>query len=206
MNFNKLNISSIILLVFIIIIYTLGFYCTLNNNQQNYKIQDIQQQLDSLRVKNKLLQQENKQLKEQNKKLFEIQKKINWLSQNNNIQYTNVLSTAIYFYSNKYNIDKDLLISIAFVESSFRKYAKSEAGCLGYFQINPNVHNINHKLIYNEYYNTKWACKILKQNLKIFNNNYVLALNAYNGWASIHNGYASKVLNLAIQLKEKINI
>ncbi|MBC8386755.1 MAG: lytic transglycosylase domain-containing protein [Actinobacteria bacterium] len=104
------------------------------------------------------------------------------------------LSEAIWLYSNVYDLNSDLLISLVFVESGFRKFSKSSVGCLGYFQINPYVHDINWNRIYDEYYNTSLGCKILRDNIDRIGN-LKLALNAYNGWCSYDNQYANIVLN-----------
>ena len=117
--------------------------------------------------------------------------------------YATELAIAIDHYSGKYDIDENLLISIACVESSFEKYAKSSVGCLGYFQINPHAHSIDKSIIYTADYNTRLGCQIFLQKMEIFEDNQLLALNSYNGWASKSNPYAKKVLKIKNNLDKK---
>jgi hypothetical protein len=123
-----------------------------------------------------------------------IEKKITNLKPNISQLILTDLSCSIYTYSLLHpTANVDLIIAIAFVESSFRKYAKSSADCLGYWQINPKVHNVDLNQIYDGNYNLSWAMNIYNYNMKLFKGNQTLALNAYNGWASKKNPYANKV-------------
>jgi soluble lytic murein transglycosylase-like protein len=104
------------------------------------------------------------------------------------------LATSIYKYSKLYNYDPNLMLSIGFIESSFNKKAISSANCRSIFQVNPAVHPVDINKIHNIDYNTKWGYLIFNDNMRKYKNNLVLALNGYNGWPSLRNPYATKVL------------
>ncbi|NQU88710.1 MAG: transglycosylase SLT domain-containing protein [Mariniphaga sp.] len=110
------------------------------------------------------------------------------------------LAGAIHNYSIQYNLEANLLISIAYIESRFQRHAISSVGCLSYFQINSKAHSIDYTRIHEEYYNTRWGSMILVDQLHKYDNNELLALNGYNGWASYKNPYANNVLKIKRRL------
>lgn len=108
------------------------------------------------------------------------------------------LSKSLYKYSKQFNIDSNILIGMAYSESRINKYATSGSKfkCIGIFQLNETVHNLDNSLKYDEDYQTLKACEILSYTMNKHKGNITLALNAYNGWASYNNKYANKVLNV----------
>lgn len=107
-------------------------------------------------------------------------------------------------YSDIYNIDKYILVSIAHTESRINKYAKSGIGpsCIGIFQLNEVVHKLDPKLKYDEDYQTNKACEILTYYINIYGNNMQRVLNGYNGQSSPNNPYYNKVMKTYNKLKE----
>ena len=112
------------------------------------------------------------------------------------------LAGAIYRQSKKYNVESDLIISIAYVESRFKKYARSYVGCDGYMGIYSDLHNVDKSRIYDAEYNVKWGCLIFVDKLNRFDDNEHMALNAYNGWASYSNSYANDVYKVKNKIKK----
>jgi hypothetical protein len=104
------------------------------------------------------------------------------------------LSSAVCEYGEQYDIDPLLLLAIARVESTFRKRVVGSFNCIGYYQINLNVHKVSDNFANNTFEQTKMACKVYDYYRKMYPNNRKLALNGYNGYASLSNPYATKVL------------
>ena len=104
------------------------------------------------------------------------------------------LASAVYTYGTQYSIDPLLLLAIARVESNFRKTIVGYGNCVGYFQINLNVHKVskNFKNDVNE--QAKKACEILSYCKKISKNNQLKTLNRYNGNSGTNNPYANKII------------
>jgi len=175
---------------------------TVNNLNKQISIKDS----TIINQKNNILEKDIK-IKEYEKVFDEIE------SINNKILYikkfsnSSKLAKAIYFSSKEHNIDSDLLISIAFNESSFKKYAISNKECIGYFQINPNAHDVNLDLIYDEYYNAYYGGIILRKYLDQYNNNKFSALCAYNAGPTgfNKNGWGKKYAYKVIKLYKKLD-
>lgn len=105
------------------------------------------------------------------------------------------LSTSIYRYGIQYDINPLLLLSIARLESHFRKKIEGPGNCWGYFQINLNYHKVSQNFLNDTYEQTRKACEIYTYFREIHKGNVVNTLNGYNGWANQKNPYAQKVLN-----------
>ena len=183
-------IGSILLIIICInIIYINRIRLEKINNKNlietNHKLQN---KLDSLETDIKHLENTILEIKTITKKISSL----NYNIPNNNLLH---LSYAIWLYSNKFNIDENLLISIVKHESEFNKYARSNKGCLGYFQLNPKAHKLDMNKIYDEYYQTEMACRILLYKFRFYKN-IQNVLNAYNGWVNRKNTYADEVLSL----------
>jgi len=127
--------------------------------------------------------------------IIDIENKIKKISYGISDNDIGILAASIYKYSYFHNVDEDLLIAIAMVESSFNKYAINNAKtCHGIYQINVTVHPVNKNKIYDIEYNTMWGTMIIKDKMRQYNN-LKSALNSYNGWVSNKNPYANDVLS-----------
>ena len=179
---NKKNIILLVVIMFISMIYALQTI-----QLQNYKRNNF--------ILKKQLKIKSQKLENINEIEIKIKKLKNSLSQNR----IKNLSASIYFVSNEYGLDADFLIALGFAESSFDKYALSEAKCKGYYQINDKVHNVDKEQLYQEYYQTVMAANIYKG----YYNQYKTqqkALNAYNG-KLYNNDYHLYVINIMNKVK-----
>jgi len=193
MTISKKHIIWVGLILLIIISLNIIYINRIRLENKSYKnlsetIHKIQNKLDSLET-------HIKNYEETISKINTITKKISSLNYNIPENHLQHLSYAIWLYSNEFNLDENLLISIVKHESEFYKYAKSNKGCLGYFQLNPEAHNLDMNQIYDEYYQTEMACRILLYKFRFYKN-IQNALNAYNGWVNRKNNYADEVLSL----------
>jgi len=105
---------------------------------------------------------------------------------------------AAYRYGRKYGIEPELLLAMAFVESSFNPHAVNH-GCYGVYQIN---YHIWHKVMaLNPYklleidYNTEAACQILSGYIARCNGDVFRAVHWFN------NGPSGKYNNRKYVLK-----
>jgi len=113
--------------------------------------------------------------------------------------FSRVVKT-VYSKSREHNIDPKLLMSIIETESAFNPYAVSSAGAYGLMQVNYSIWKdelaIDHQKIFDISYNMELGIKILKNYLKIANNDLHKALYYYNNGFTLNNhGYTSKVIS-----------
>jgi hypothetical protein len=90
----------------------------------------------------------------------------------------------------KYGIDEELFLRQINQESGFRPSVKSGAGAIGLGQIMPGTAKgwgVKQEDLLNPEVNLDLAAKIMQKNLKTYNNDYTLALAAYNGGAGAIN-------------------
>lgn len=127
-----------------------------------------------------------------------IKNKINYLLPQMDISKLDELAGAIYDNGYEYDLDFDLLVSLAFQESEFVQKAVSPAGCLGYFQINVKAHPVDLSRIYDAHYNTALGCRVLTWKIRAYNGNIHKALSAYSNWTP---NYAKQVLQRKERLK-----
>lgn len=106
----------------------------------------------------------------------------------------NQLACAIYTYGTQYSIDPLLLLAIARVESNFKKTVVGYGNCVGYFQINLNVHRVSKNFKNDTMEQTKKACQVIIYCRSIYGQNLNNVLNSYNGHVSQKNNYTIKVL------------
>lgn len=106
----------------------------------------------------------------------------------------NKLLVAIHKYSNKYNLDEDLIIAVIYTESSFRKNAVSRVDCVGYMQIHWRVHRLDRGKMFNTYNNIQKGSEYLSYLYNRYNS-LERALNRYNGWDSPYNTFGRTVIN-----------
>lgn len=128
-----------------------------------------------------------------------IKNKINHLLSEMEITKLDELACAIYDNGYEYDLDFDLLVSIAFQESEFVQKAVSPAGCLGYFQINVKAHPVDLNRIYDAHYNTSLGCRVLTWKIRAYKGNMHKALSAYSNWTP---DYAEQVLKRQEKLKK----
>lgn len=153
--------------------------------------------LDSLRTLQKELNEINN-----------ISNKISIISPNIDDISKIKLSYYIYHYGKQYennNLLENIMVSIPYVETGYKKFAKGKAGEVGYYQIHPiNITERERKEhdIYDEEYQVRKAYAILNRQFNIFDS-VEYAINSYNGWASKENPYYKKVNK---QLKKITNI
>ena len=84
----------------------------------------------------------------------------------------------------KYGLNEDLFLKQIQQESGFNPNAKSHAGAIGLGQIMPATAKgmgIKPESLRDPAINLDTAAKIMQKNLKTYNNDYILALAAYNG-------------------------
>ena len=127
-----------------------------------------------------------------------IKNKIKHLLPEMDITKLDELAGAIYDNGYEYDLDFDLLVSIAFQESEFVQRAVSPAGCLGYFQINVQAHPVDLSRIYDAHYNTALGCRVLTWKIRAYKGNMPKALGAYSNWTP---NYAKQVLQRKERLK-----
>jgi hypothetical protein len=132
------------------------------------------------------------------KEVKKIKNKIKHLLPEIDITRLDELAGAIYDNGYEYDLDFDLLVSIAFQESEFVQKAVSPAGCLGYFQINVKAHPVDLNRIYDAHYNTALGCRVLTWKIRAYNGNIHKALDAYSNWTP---NYAKQVLQRQERLK-----
>lgn len=208
MTVNKLLLNILLIIILIWLILTL-------NTQYNYK--STQTQITSNNIEDKSDSIEIKKNTITNIKLTQntevdtsdiLYKCILKLDNVNDKKETNLSDfiIAINKYSLQYNIDKYLLISIAYVESRINKYAHSSIGpsCIGIFQLNERAHKLDHNLKYDEDYQVNKACEILVYYKNIYGDNTMRVINGYNGRASSENPYYNKVMRTYNKLRNNI--
>lgn len=135
---------------------------------------------------------------------YKIRTKILKLNPNVNKKDLPIIVDELYNIDLKENIiDSDLMIALIWVESNFKRYAKSSVGAIGYCQIMPNIHKVpygNKK--YEPKFQIRFAYNYLNTIYTLYQkNNLNGSLNYYNGWVSENNNYYNKVL----KIKHKIN-
>lgn len=84
----------------------------------------------------------------------------------------------------KYGLNEDLFLKQIRQESGFNPKARSGAGAIGLGQIMPATakgYGVKPEALLDPSVNLDLAAKIMQKNLKTYNNDYVLALAAYNG-------------------------
>lgn len=104
------------------------------------------------------------------------------------------LAQAVYTYGAQYSIDPLILLSIAKIQSNFRKTVMGYGNCYGYFQINLNVHRVSSTFRNSTNEQTEKACQVFSYCRSIYGQNLNNVLNSYNGYVSQKNNYAIKVL------------
>jgi soluble lytic murein transglycosylase-like protein len=91
---------------------------------------------------------------------------------------------TVHYEATRAGLDPQLVLAVAEVESSFRKYAISRAGARGYMQVMPFWVNLigegSHNL-FNLRTNLRYGCTILRHYLDIERGNLARALSRYNG-------------------------
>lgn len=112
------------------------------------------------------------------------------------------LAQAVYTYGTQYSIDPLILLSIAKIQSNFRKTVMGYGNCYGYFQINLNVHRVSSTFRNSTNEQTEKACQIFSYCRRVRGTNLTTILNAYNGNASSKNKYAGKVLQVYNNYKQ----
>jgi soluble lytic murein transglycosylase-like protein len=91
------------------------------------------------------------------------------------------IDEAVEKASDKYNIDKDLIMSVINQESAFNPYAKSSAGAMGLMQLMPDTADeMGVTDPYNVDENIDGGTHYLKSLLDMYAQNKELALSAYN--------------------------
>lgn len=100
----------------------------------------------------------------------------------------------IIYFSNKYNLDENLVKSLINVESSYRENALSTSNAMGLMQIMPTtaievaqklkIEDFNVFKLYNKDINLEIGCYYLSYLILLFNNNTLNALCAYNAGLS----------------------
>jgi len=148
-------------------------------------------------------------IKRQYKKLQElnhfylIKKKILYLSPNISNNELNKISKLLCEIDDKNSvITSDLLISLIYVESRFKKYAKSSAGAVGYCQIMPSIHKVPKNKMYNTEFQIRFSYNYLMTIYKFYTPNKLdKALNYYNGRVC-NNNYANKVFTVKNEISK----
>lgn len=89
---------------------------------------------------------------------------------------------VVYKYSEVHEIEPSLLLGIIATESSFKKYARSREGAVGYTQVLPKYHQdkIKGRNIFDTYVNIQVGSTILSDCLRK-HNNLKKGLGCYNG-------------------------
>lgn len=91
------------------------------------------------------------------------------------------IDEAVEKASDKYNVDKDLIMSVINQESAFNPYAKSSAGAMGLMQLMPDTADeMGVTDPYNVDENIDGGTHYLKSLLDMYAQNKELALSAYN--------------------------
>lgn len=164
-------------ILLIIIILLMSFLMAFTNNQTlNTETQQIET----------IINLQNKKIDTINKIIKDTRPDIN---QNDSYQ----LAQAIYNSSKKYNIDSVLLLSIAYVQSLFRKKIINR-NCVGFFQVNVRIHKVSPNFINDTYQQADKAASIFADCMKAEYGNINRALSRYNGCRGAQTVYANKVL------------
>jgi soluble lytic murein transglycosylase-like protein len=91
---------------------------------------------------------------------------------------------TVHYEATRAGLDPQLVLAVAEVESSFRKYAISQAGARGYMQVMPfwvSVIGDDGHNLFNLRTNLRYGCTILRHYLDIERGNLARALGRYNG-------------------------
>ena len=101
-------------------------------------------------------------------------------------------SEYVYKYSKEYNVDPILVFAIIKAESNFNPDVVSSSKAIGLMQLmDTTAEEISRNLqinfkegstLYNPELNIKLGTKYFSNLIKVYNNNYLLALTAYNKW------------------------
>ena len=104
------------------------------------------------------------------------------------------LAQAIHHCGIEYNVDPLILLAIIRTQSNFRKKIVGPGNCVGYYQINLNVHKVSRNFLDDTHQQTKKATQIYVWFRGRHKGNRLKALNAYNGRV-LNNSYCNKVLS-----------
>lgn len=154
-------------------------------------------------------------IKNSNQPKQETAVKINDTVEISNKRYTrSEIDNIINNVSKEESIPSNLIKSIVENESSYDQYAVSNKGAIGLMQIMPNLAEASQvENIYDPYENVKTGTEYMSYLLKKYDNNYNLALAAYNAGETAvdkYNGippyketeeYVSKVLDTFYKMK-----
>ena len=114
------------------------------------------------------------------------------------------LANAVYTYGAQFSIEPTILLAIARVESNFHKKIIGYGNCVGYWQINLNVHRVSSNFLNDTNQQCEKACEVFVYYRNIFNNPLQKILNGYNGNSSNSNPYGNKVLNYYYQYNQML--
>ncbi|MDI3310022.1 MAG: lytic transglycosylase domain-containing protein [Thermoanaerobacterium sp.] len=105
--------------------------------------------------------------------------------------YPKKYSQQVYFYSNQYGVDPNLIFAMIKAESNFNPDSVSSKGAIGLMQVIPEtgtwvanyigIKNFSVNMLFNPDYNINIGTWYLKYLLNQFNNDVTLAVAAYNG-------------------------
>lgn len=100
------------------------------------------------------------------------------------------------FYSDKYNLDADLIYAVINVESGYNTMAKSRVGAIGLMQIMPetaiwianelNISNFNYEMMFTPELNIEFGCFYLNYLFSKYENEHKV-LFAYNAGEGVMN-------------------
>jgi len=148
-----------------------------------------------LRSKIECINNSTKLPKEDFKKSLDLQNKIMKLKDiDTGLSWKIAYNTVI--FSEVYNLDPELIISIIFVESSFNPQAKSSKGAIGLMQIMPFwaiERGTSSKYLYRVRNNIDTGMYVLNRYLEECEGDTVCALSKYHG-SYPNKGYSNKVL------------
>jgi len=103
--------------------------------------------------------------------------------------YTKTYQEIVNMYANNYNVDENLIFAVIKAESNFKTDATSNKNAKGVMQlINTTAEEVaqnigieyNENILYDVEKNIMLGTKYLSQLLKMYDNNYQIALAAYN--------------------------
>lgn len=123
-----------------------------------------------------------------------------WEEKKNNIDYDKFsqnqlkFSTTINYYAGRYGLPKSLLHAVIRAESAYDPNAMSRAGAVGLMQLMPETarrYGVSNRR--NPSSNVNGGTRYLRDLLKMFDNNLVLALAAYNAGEGAVKRHGNKV-------------